>query len=93
MTVIPKCTLITDKFSCRDVFSEVTQHSLLGPAELIGEISPRYNRALIDEGTTIGIIGGLLEQTVPVLSKENAAVVKPRKIKETLTIEVRRSIE
>ena len=70
----------------------MTEHSLLGPAELIGEFPPRYNRALIDEGTTIGIVGGLLEQTVPVLSRENAAVVGARKVKETLTIEVTKSM-
>jgi hypothetical protein len=70
----------------------VIQHSLLGTAELIGEFPSRYNRALIDEGTTIGIVGSLLEQTVPVLSKENAPVAKARKVKETLTIEVTRSM-
>ena len=67
-------------------------YSLLRSAETVAEILPRHNRALIDEGSTVGIIGGLLEQTVPVLSRENAAVVEPQKVKETLTIEVNRSM-
>jgi len=92
MTVIPKCTLINRQISCRDGFDAGTQYGLLRSAEFVGEIPRRHNRALIDEGSTVGIIGGLLEQTVPVLSKENAAVVKPQKVKETLTIEVTRSM-
>jgi hypothetical protein len=92
MTVIPKCTLITDKISCRDVSDEGTQYGLFRSAKAVGETPPRHNRALSDKGRTVGIIGGLLEQTVPVLSRENAAVVGARKVKETLTIEDTKSM-
>ena len=74
------------------MFDEWTQYSLLRSAEFVGEIPQRHNRALIDEGSTVSIIGGLLEQTVPVLSRENAALVEPQKVKESLTIEVTRSM-
>ena len=74
------------------MFGEGPQHSLLRSAESVAEIPQRHNRALIDEGSTVGIIGGLLEQTVPVLSRENAALVEPQEVKETLTIEVTRSM-
>jgi len=53
------------------------QYSLLRSAESVLETLPRHNRALSDEGRTVGIIGGLLEYTVPMLSRENAAVVEP----------------
>ena len=71
---------------------EGTQYSLVRSAESVGETPPRHNRTLSDKGRTVSIIGGLLEQTVPVLSRENVAIVEYRKIKETLTIEVTRSI-
>ena len=74
------------------MFDKGTRYSLLRSAESIAERPQRHNRALIDEGSTVSIIGGLLEQTVPVLSRENAALVKPQKVKETLTIEVTRSM-
>jgi len=62
------------------VFDEWTQYSLLRSAESVEESPQRHNRALIDEGSTVGIIGGLLEQTVPVLSRENAALVEPQEV-------------
>ena len=76
----------------RDVFNKRMQYSLLCPAEFVGEIQRRHNRALSDEGRTVGIIGGLLEQTVPVLLRGNATVVELQEVKETLTIEVTRSM-
>ena len=54
---------------------EGEQYSLFRSAESVGETPPRHDRTLSDKGRTVGIIGGLLEQTVPVLWRENAAVV------------------
>ena len=64
------------------MFDKGTQYSLLPSAEFVRETLQRYNGALSNEGRTVGIIGGLLEETVPMLSRENAAVVEPQKVKE-----------
>jgi hypothetical protein len=42
-------------------------YRLLLCIEFIEEALERYNRALRDEGSTVGVIGTLLEQTVPML--------------------------
>jgi hypothetical protein len=47
---------------------EVRYRLLLSPESVV-EALVGHNRTLIDEGTTIGIIGTPLEQTVPMLKR------------------------
>jgi hypothetical protein len=42
-------------------------YRLLPWVELVEEALGRYNRALRDKGSTIGVVGMRLEQTVPML--------------------------
>jgi hypothetical protein len=53
--------------------------------ELVVEALARNNRALSDGGGTIGVVGMLLKQTVPVLyRKYRISVLLPRLAKEPL---------
>jgi hypothetical protein len=68
MAVIPVCTL---KWS-RNQLSRTRGgrgklYRLLVWIELVVEALARHNRALRDEGRTVGVIGTLLKQTVPML--------------------------
>jgi hypothetical protein len=42
-------------------------YRLLSCVEFVEEALGRYNRALRDKGSTVGIVGMRLEQTVPML--------------------------
>ena len=68
VAVIPVCTLkkLRNKFS-RARVGQGRQYRLIVRVKLVVEALARHNRALRDEGSTVGVIGMLLEQTVPML--------------------------
>jgi hypothetical protein len=68
---------------------EVRYRLLLSPESVV-EVLVGHNRTLIDEGTTIGIIGTPLEQTVPMLKRISVLLTHSL---ETLTIDVTTSID
>ncbi len=68
MAVIPVCTLKRQEMSYRGCEEGKGKlYRLFVRVEFVVEALIRYNRALADKGGTVGVVGTLLEQTVPML--------------------------
>jgi|SRR6266403_2873403 len=68
MAVIPVCTLKWQGLSYRGCEEgKGKPYRSFARAEFVFEALIRYNRALVDKSGAVGVVGTLLEETVPML--------------------------
>jgi len=79
MAVIPICTLQNQTNELSRTCEDEVGYRLFPWVECVKEALQRYNWALVDESTTVDVIGMCLEYTMPVL--RTISVLLPLRLK------------